>query len=287
MLQFDASDGTRLSYDVRGSGPPVLVCHGGPANVFETLAASLRPLEDCCTLVYHDYRGSGRSATAPKATYTFEQIADDLNDLRVHLSYRAVVVLAHSMGGFIALNDALRHPQHCLGMVLVGTTPTMKPAKIVGPTLRALGPARTAKSLALASWYVIAWSWRRESRYKLAARYAATTVLQEGVPSVRARVRALSGPPVINDNVPQLERVLARTDLTGRLGEIQCSVLILYGSRDAMMVAGGQMLEHGLRSARAVFLLSVGHEPFIEDPSAALSAVREFLEALGPWRTAR
>jgi len=278
---FETSDNVRLRYHVRGNGPPLLACQGGPANISDTLANTLVPLEDSYTLVYHDYRGSGRSDVAPSATYTYERIADDLDELRVHLGYERVGVLAHSMGGFIGLNYGLRHPEPCAGMVLVGSTPTGNPGKIFVPALRALGPTRTAKVVALAARYVAAWSWRSESKEKLAARYAAMAVTQEGTPEVRGKVRAaMAGQPSPNDNVPQLERLFARTDLTGRLPEIRCPVLVLYGQRDAVMVAGGQMLLHGLANARRVCLPDVGHEPFVEDPDDAFPAVREFLATL-------
>ena len=278
---FETSDSVRLRYHVRGNGPPLLACQGGPAIISDTLANTLEPLEDSYTLVYHDYRGSGGSEVAPSATYTYERIADDLDELRVHLGYARVGVLAHSMGGFIGLNYALRHPEPCAGMVLVGTTPTGKPGKIFLPALRALGPTRTAKVVALAAWYVVAWSWRSESNEKLAARYAAMAVTQEGKPEVRDKVRgAMAQKLSPNDNVPQLERLFARTDLADRLHEIHCPVLVLYGQRDTVMVAGGQMLMQGLTNARRACLPDVGHEPFIEDPEEAFSAVLEFLVTL-------
>ena len=106
-------------------------------------------------------------------------------------------------------------------------------------------------------------------------------VTQEGRPAVRAKVRtANAGLPVPNDNVPQLERMFSQTDLTGRLHEIRCPTLVVYGERDALMVAGAQMLMQGLTNARRVRLPEVGHEPFIEDPYAAFPLVLEFLAGL-------
>ena len=229
---FETSDDVRLRYYLRGNGPPVLACQGGPANISDTLADALAPLEDAYTLIYHDYRGSGGSSIAPSTTYTYERIAEDLEELRVHLGYERVGVLAHSMGGFIALNYGLRHPEACAGMVLVGTTPTGNPKEIAVPAIRALGLTRTVKALALTAWYVAAWSWRSESKDKQAARYAGIAVTQEGVPAVRSKVKAsMAGLPVANDNVPHLERMFARTDLTNRLHEIRYPVLVLYGQR--------------------------------------------------------
>ena len=275
---FETSDGVRIDYSIRGSGPVLYACHGGPANISDTLVRALAPLEDSFTLVFHDYRGSGRSGNAPPDTYSFERIADDLDELRRHLGHGAVPVLAHSMGGFVAMNYALRHSEGCAGLALVGTTPTGNPARIVLPALKALGPARTAKVLARAGWYLLAWSWRSESVSRRTTRYAIMATTQEGVPAVRKRVaEAMAGLPAPNDNVPQLERQFGRTDLTPRLAEITCPVLLLYGDRDAFMVSGARLLRAGLPQASVVVLPRVGHEPFLEEPDLAFQAVRRFL----------
>ena len=98
---------------------------------------------------------------------------------------------------------------------------------------------------------------------------------------MREKVKAaMAALPFPNDNVRQLERMFARTDLRGRLDEIRCPALVLFGQRDAVMVAGGQMLMQGLADARRVCLPDVGHEPFIEDPDAAFPPVLEFLATL-------
>lgn len=278
MGDFVTSDGIRIDYFVRGEGPPLLACHGGPGNISDTLAATLAPLEEARTIVYHDYRGSGRSATAPPDTYTFERLADDLDELRRHLGYGKVPVLAHSMGGFVALNYALRHPEGCAGLILVGTTPTGDPRKIVGPSLRALGPARVAKLIARSGWYLGVWSWRSESTARQAARYAIMATTQEGLPSTRARVQAANARlPVANDNVPRLERLFGRTDLSADLPHVSCPALVLYGDRDAVMVVGGGLLAENLPMVTRVVLAQVGHEPFVEAPELAFPPVRDFL----------
>ena len=278
MGTFLTSDGVQIDYFTRGAGPPLLACQGGPANISDTLATALAPLEDTRTIIYHDYRGSGRSGAAPPETYTFEQLADDLDELRRHLGYATAPVLAHSMGGFVALNYALRHPEGCAGLVLVGTTPTGDPRRIAVPALRALGPTRLVKLAARAGWYLSAWAWRAESPGRQQARYAIMATTQEGLPDTRARVReAMAGLPAPNDNVPQLERLFGRTDLTSQLSRITCPVLVLYGDLDAVMAAGGQLLHAELAKASRVILPRVGHEPFLEAPEKTFPAVKEFL----------
>jgi pimeloyl-ACP methyl ester carboxylesterase len=278
MARFVTSDGVEIRYEQRGEGLPVFVCQGGPNNICDTLIADLAPLESSCQLVFHDYRGSGQSAIASPETYTFDRLADDLDELRQHLGYETIAVLAHSMGGFVALQFADRHASACAQLALVGVTPCGAARPMALPTLRALGPARTLKALLVAMRFLLWWSWRPPSKHRTEAMYAPMSVTQQPRPELRAMVASAHPEvPVDNDNSHSLMNALGSLDLRGDLPEIRCPVLVLYGSRDAVMVAGGEMLKHGLREPEVHVLPDVGHEPFLEEPGRTFAALRRFL----------
>ena len=278
MATFTTSDGVDLRYEVVGQGSVVVfACQGGPSNISDTLAKDLMPLATDCTLVFHDYRGSGQSQNASPETYTFERLADDLDELRAHLGYDTIAVLAHSMGGFIALNFAVRHPQSCARLALVGTTPTGSPQAIAWRTLTALGPARIGKVVVLLLRFLLLWSWRRPSARRTEAKYAFMAVTQEPRRELRALVAAAKSGPIETDNSTHLERLLFSVDLRAELGQIACPALVLYGTRDSVMVAGGELLTAGLPNCHAHVLADVGHEPFIEAPEETFAALRTFL----------
>ena len=267
MPTFATSDGVGIRYEVRGEGPPVYVLQGGPNNNCDTMVRELRPLEDRVRLVFHDYRGSGRSASAPPATYRFERLVDDLDELRRHLGDGSIGIIAHSMGGFIALSYALRHPGSCDRLALVGTTPCGKTAPMLLPILRALGPRRTAKAIVAA--------------VRARDLYGAMNTTQEPRAELRSLVAAAHRDllPSQSDNAGPLMAQVGGLDLRDRLAEIRCPALVLYGSRDAVMVAGGQMLAAGLPQAEVVVLDDVGHEPFIEAPAESFTLLRRFLRS--------
>jgi pimeloyl-ACP methyl ester carboxylesterase len=278
MATFTTSDGIEMRFERRGNGPPVYVCQGGPNNVCDTLIADLAPLADSHMLVFHDYRGSGESATAPSSTYRFDRLADDLDELRQHLGHESVSVLAHSMGGFVALEYALRHPETCSRLALVGTTPCGAGRPMAIPVLRALGPLRATKALLMAARFLALWSWRPRSAERTRAMYAPMSVTQEARPELRTKVAAAHPElPFDNDSSPHLMKALGSVDLRDDLGSIRCPVLVLHGSRDAVMVAGGQMLASGLAHAEVKVLTDVGHEPFIEAPAETFATLGAFL----------
>lgn len=278
MATFTTSDGVELRYEQRGEGPPVYVCHGGPSNVCDSLMAGLSALEASHTVVFHNYCGSGMSADAPATTYRFDRLADDVDELREHLGHPTIRVLAHSMGGFVALHHALRHPQRCERLALIATTPCGAFGPMAIPTLRALGPLRTAKALAAALRFLAWWSWRPPSPQRTRAMYAPMAVTQEARPALRAKVAAAHPElPADNDNASHLLQAMGSLDLRHALSRVRCPVLVLYGSRDAVMAAGSQMLAAGIEHADVRALADVGHEPFIEAPEPTLTALRHFL----------
>jgi proline iminopeptidase len=246
--------------------------------VCDTLERDLRELAPSFTLVFHDYRGSGQSGSARPETYTFGRLADDLDELRRHLKLGSVPVLAHSMGGQVALEFALRYPDACTRLVLAGVSPAMAPKAMAAPMLRELGFARTSRTVFLALWFVLAWSWRRPSARRTAALYAPSNVSQEPRPELADRIaKAHPELPVQNDNAPRLRREIGTSDLRPVLERVRCPVLVLYGSRDAMAVVGARMLESGLQRAQVVSLEDVGHEVFLEEPARTFAEIRAFL----------
>ena len=276
VLHFETSDGVDIAYEVSGRGAPVIVCHGGPSTTHEYMVDDLSSLNDTAHLVFHDYRGSGQSSTAAPDTYTFERLADDVDELRAHLGFERVTLLAHSLGGFVALHYALRHPERCQRLVLISCSPSASMSRTAIPTLRALGPVRFVRMLGNATRYLVWWTWKPDSEAKTRARYSVMSVLQEGGREWRAEV-AKREVLADNDNAPTLERVAFKTDLYDRLHRIACPVLAINGSSDAPFTAGAALLERGLPHVRRVTFEGIGHHPLVEEHARTMAEIRTAL----------
>jgi pimeloyl-ACP methyl ester carboxylesterase len=105
------SNGTKLYFERRGGGPPVLLVAGatGEAGSFEELA---RQLADEFEVVTYDRRGYSRSPRPAgwNATSIAEQ-ADDAAGLLAALGLAPAAVFGTSAGAIIALEVALRRPE--------------------------------------------------------------------------------------------------------------------------------------------------------------------------------
>ena len=123
MPGFDAFDGTRLTYHLRGEGEPLVVLPGGPMRAGAYLG-ELGGLASRRQLVLLDLRGTGDSAVpADPATYRCDRLVDDVEALRAHLGLERMDVLAHSAGGSLALLYAARHPERMARLALITATP--------------------------------------------------------------------------------------------------------------------------------------------------------------------
>jgi proline iminopeptidase len=113
----------RLNVEVLGpeDGPVLIAHHGGggigslgePKATFGTLADRFR-------VVVFDARGCGLSEGIPP--YSHEQWAADVDGLRQWIGAERIVVAGGSYGGFIALEYAVRYPEHVSAIILRDTS---------------------------------------------------------------------------------------------------------------------------------------------------------------------
>lgn len=114
-ISFDAA-GVRLFAVEDGSGPPIVMLHGGMANhlAARPLVASLAPRYRVIT---PDLRASGRSFYG--GTLTFDQLADDLAMLLDHVGEARAVVGGVSAGSGVAVRFVLQHVGRAAGLIVV------------------------------------------------------------------------------------------------------------------------------------------------------------------------
>lgn len=123
---FIASDGQRLGYHLRGTGEPLLCLPGGPGRA-ATYLSDLGGLAGSRRLVLADTRGSGASRPAEPQTLTLQRLADDVDELRIHLGINLPVLLGHSFGArVVALYAQAARPARAL--VLLTPPPLVEDA---------------------------------------------------------------------------------------------------------------------------------------------------------------
>jgi 3-oxoadipate enol-lactonase len=117
------SNGISIYYEIHGAGEPVLLI-GGLANDLTDYERSgiLTLLAQHFQLIAFDNRGAGRS-DKPREPYSMAMMAEDAAGLLDGLGIARAHVVGVSMGGRIALELVLRHPEKANKLVLVSTGP--------------------------------------------------------------------------------------------------------------------------------------------------------------------
>jgi 3-oxoadipate enol-lactonase len=113
-------NGADLYYELDGSGPPAvyMVGYSGHSNgVIDT--AIRQALSQHFTLLVVDNRGAGQTIIDKDASFTIDHMADDIAAILEHHQMPAAHMMGISMGGFIAMTMALRHPNKVRSMVIV------------------------------------------------------------------------------------------------------------------------------------------------------------------------
>ncbi|HEV2027014.1 MAG TPA: alpha/beta hydrolase [Candidatus Dormibacteraeota bacterium] len=121
--------GANLYYEVRGSGPVLLMMPGGPADAtaFRSIAGQLDPHY---TVVTYDPRGLSRSRLEGPLDEEriIEVFADDVHRLLAAVTKEKADVFASSGGAVIALELAARHPEQLKTVVAhEPPAPTLQP----------------------------------------------------------------------------------------------------------------------------------------------------------------
>ena len=100
-----------------GSGRPIVLVHGWMCDSADMAALQSELPRDRITLAV-DLRGHGRSV-GEFSDYSMSSMADDLAALCSDQKLSDVLIIGHSMGGAVAIEAAVRHPDLVAGVVLV------------------------------------------------------------------------------------------------------------------------------------------------------------------------
>ncbi|MEV5611289.1 alpha/beta hydrolase [Streptomyces sp. NPDC052225] len=127
---FLTVDGAKLYYEVRGSGPLLLIAQSGEGDAGRSVDLADR-LVDRYTVVTYDRRGLSRSELAePERGVRMTQHADDVHRLLAELTDRPALMLGCSMGASIGLHLAVRHPEQLAVLVAhEPVSPALLPAE--------------------------------------------------------------------------------------------------------------------------------------------------------------
>jgi 3-oxoadipate enol-lactonase len=263
-----AGDGTRLYYEVSGeehaeATPVVLVAGLGVAAwLWEQQVPALA---EHFPAIAYDNRGVGRS-DAPEGPYTAALLADDLASLLDALGVERAHLVGASLGGFIAQEFALRHPERVERLVLVSTSAG-------GASHVPMGPQ------ALALLFATHDDPRELIRMRLPLAFTEAFLADEtAVEHLIAQRLERPQPP---HAYAAQAAAGASFDAAERVQAITAPTLVAHGTDDLLVpVANARNLAEALPCATLRLYEGLGHQFFVEAPPPFNRDLVAFLRGL-------
>lgn len=224
---------------------------GGLGGTRLTWRGQLRAFGHRYRTLAPDHRDSGESDPAD-ADYTTAEQADDAAAFLRAVGAVPAQVLGLSMGGFVALHLALRHPDLVRSLVLVGTS--AGGARHVRPDAAGLEALRPDFSLP------------HGERALRSARLMMRPGFLDGSPGVaRAIAQGAEYAPPTPESYARQFRSTRTHDVTGELGRLSVPTLVVHGTADPVVrFANGEHLAGAIPGAQLVAYPGVGHLPHLE-----------------------
>ncbi len=276
---YVAVAGAHLYFREIGSGPPLIILHGGPDFDHNYLLPEMDHLSTAFRLIYYDQRGRGQSSSGVVAEDVgIESEVDDLDRLRESFGYAAVALLGHSWGAVLAMEYATRHPERVSHLILVNPAPACHADLL---RLREQRQATEANTLARMQAIAETRAYAEGSIDSEADYYRAhfgATLRPEDLERVVLRLRVHFTPQdilkarAIEDRLYDQTWRLPEYDLLPRLRRLKTPTLVIHGDRDLIPASCARNIADAVPGARFV-ALKCGHFSYLERPAEVLSAI--------------
>lgn len=253
-------DGQLIAYRTAGSGPPLVLLHGGLVDS-RAWSREVDAFSDEFQVVAWDAPGCGQSSD-PRPGVTLDDYADSVAGFIEALGLGPAHILGHSFGGGLALAVYKRHSRLVRSMILVsayaGWAGSLPAEEVEQRRRRAERNARRPVH-----------EWVDE--------FLATLFDQTTPRHLVEKTRSIMLDTRPEGMLPMLQ-AFAEADLTDVLDRVTVPTLLLYGDKDQRSPrAVAESLSSSISTSRLVFVDEAGHDVNIEAPDVFDNEIRSFL----------
>lgn len=258
----------QLNYEIFGQGDPLLLImgFGMPGAAW----APMLPFLGGFKCIYFDNRGTGAS-DKPDGPYTVPQMADDAANLLTALNIPRAKIYGISMGGMIAQELMLRHPDKVEKAVLGCTTPGG--ATAVRPPEDALQKLIEGSSMMAAN---------PEAGLDIIMPLLFPVEFIEKHPELKPLLLAgmKMAPPTPPETIQKTLAGIASFDAYDRLPQIRNPVMIVHGEADILIPPRNAALIKGRIAHAEVFMIpGAGHSYAAVDPVGINQRITTWLKS--------
>jgi len=257
-----------IHYEVTGSGPVLLFAHGLGGNHMSwwQQVAHFAPRYTCVTFAHRGFAPSSAIAGGPDPA----DYVDDVAALIEHLELPDIRIVAQSMGGWSAVEYALRRTGKLRALVLASTTGTIDPKRMREPERSRLE------------------GWTRDSAE------ARAVLVKRGI-HVAAGARMAAEQPALHllyRHIDDMNAHLDKEAIRARLGAgrtrapeelagADCPILFISGDEDIVIAPfAADAIAAVVPGARVAHIADAGHSPYFERAAVFNRLTEEFLAAI-------
>jgi len=257
-------DDISLYYEEYGDGSP-LVLVAGLASDSQSWQPIVEELSQQYRVIIFDNRGSGR--TKPQdIEMSIEDMADDCISLIKHLNLSSVHLLGHSMGGFIALDCAIRYPKYISKLILVGTS--------------AFNSKRN--NILFSDWVLyLQDNMNDELWFKNIFYWIFSKDFFNNLNTVETAIKFATTYQYPQSKIAFKNQVIAikRFNCLNELSHVKSKTMVIFGEEDLLFShkEDGEIL-HSIPSVEMALIKHAAHSAQVEQPKVFVSHIKDFLD---------
>lgn len=257
----------RMHWREAGDGDPLIFIHGFPFT-----SELWQPQLDAVPAGWHfiapDLRGFGESDLGTRSDYTMDVLADDMVALMDHLELDQAVITGLSMGGYVELSLALRHPDRVRALVFTATR-----ANADSEDAKHKRRALAMRVRSMGSQAVIDDMFAKLTSGHTKLKY----------PQVAEKLQAMMAAARPDALTRALDAMAERKDYQEDLSRISVSTLVVRGEQDEIVSATDmEAIARTVPGARQEVIALTGHVPNLEAPDVYNKILTHYLQMLPP-----
>jgi proline iminopeptidase len=289
---FADAGGMMIYFKIVGKGDPLVILHGGPGASHDYFLPYLLPLARKNRLVFIDERGSGRSQKLEDPSgYTVENMAEDVEAVRLALGLGKMSLLGHSFGGVLAQAYALQYPGSLSRLILCSTFHSSAKMNRVFLEMKDRMKPELRRRIEILEKKGLFGNGRDYEKNRYTQEYMAAAWGEGYFPYLYLNRPDPNFEPGAMGNMAWdvyremwgshgefiIDGNLGPIDYSDRLASIRVPTLITVGDNDECAPRLSEEMHQRIPGSRLVVLPQSGHMTFVDQPALFLQTVEEFL----------
>lgn len=261
-MPFLEVNGTTLNYEDTQIGSEIIVFSHGLLWSHHMFREQIEFLRTRFRIIAYDHRGQGNSGSNPP--FDMDTLTDDAVELIQSITDQPVHFVGLSMGGFVGMRLAARHPELIKSLILLETSANAEPVenlpkyKTLNSIVKLIGVIPPVASKIIKIMFAESWLKNPLNSEKI----------EFWKDQLKANKRSISGP---------VEGVIYRKGIENEIGGITCPTMVIVGDEDvATAPIKSKFIQMSIPKAKLHRIPGAGHCSCIEKP-------KEINRLIGDW----